>query len=93
LPEFSFLDPGEAEALALASFLGPQIAILLDDLQARSMANKLGLAVTGSAGIALRAKDAGVLTTVKPILDDLRRAGLFMTDAAIARVLEVADER
>lgn len=43
----------------------------LDDLQARIFAESLGLIVAGTLGVILKAKHAGLISTVKPLLDAL----------------------
>ena len=62
------LDAGEAEAIALATEL-PQSLLLLDDADGRETARQMGLDFTGTVGVLLRAKRAGKLPALKPILD------------------------
>lgn len=87
------LDPGEREAIALASSLQLAIPILVDDRRARRMARDIGLVVIGSGGILGLAKKAGLITSVRPILFDLISVGLFLSEAAVRELLEVAGER
>jgi len=54
----STLDPGEAEAIALALELSADL-ILLDERDGRSAAERAGLRVTGVLGVLLRAKNNG----------------------------------
>ena len=90
---FATLDSGEAEALSLASSWEPAIPILLDDERARRIARDVGLFVIGSAGILGRAKEAGFIPTVRPILSELRYAGLFLSEAAAGELLAIVGER
>lgn len=60
------VDDGEAEAIALAS--GLKLKIILDDRQAREVAKRLGLAVIGTVGCLLKAKNAGVVAAVMPLI-------------------------
>jgi len=58
------LDNGEAEAIALATELHPE-SVLLDDKLARQMARRLGVPVTGTIGVLLRAKQVGLIVEVR----------------------------
>ena len=86
------LGPGEAEAIALASELGGATALLLDDRKGRRIARGLGLAVVGSAGVLLAAKQRGLISFVRPLLDELRGAGLYLDDTAFNEILHLAGE-
>jgi len=70
------LDPGESEALALAIEVRADL-ILLDEHRARTVAEKLGLEITGLAGVLLSAKGAGLIAEVKPVLDEMMQKARF----------------
>jgi predicted nucleic acid-binding protein len=53
------IGPGEAEAIALAIEAGAA-RIVLDDKKARRIARELGVTVTGTVGVLLRAKQRGL---------------------------------
>jgi len=59
------LDPGEAEAIALAMNL-PESTVLLDNAQARRVAERFGVNRIGTLGILRRAKKAGLVNAIKP---------------------------
>ena len=59
-PELSHLGDGEREAILLAEVLGPQ-TVLMDDLQGRTDASRLGLGTTGTLGVVLLADRSGLL--------------------------------
>lgn len=86
------LDRGESEAIALACEPVSGATILLDDRRARQKAQQLGLQIHGSAGTLVLAKEMGVLPAVRPHLDDLRTAGLYLSVAAYRMVLAQAGE-
>ena len=62
------LDRGEAEAIALAEELHADL-ILMDELGGRETAERLGIAVTGTLGILLRAKQQGLCQEIRPLID------------------------
>ena len=65
------LDIGEASAIALA-LESPGSIIILDDYKARRIAEKLGLEITGTLGVIIKAKKSGVIDSVKPFLSKLK---------------------
>jgi predicted nucleic acid-binding protein len=85
------LGRGEAEALSLALHTEASL-ILLDDLDARKQALSLGLTVSGTAGVLIRAKSMGVIPEVMPILDSLIDSGLRVGPRLRERVLRHAGE-
>ncbi|MBI4493478.1 MAG: DUF3368 domain-containing protein [Chloroflexi bacterium] len=87
------LQRGEAEAIALAGELGGQMHILLDDRKARQFARRRGLRVLGSGGALVLAKEQGALPLLRPVLDELRSAGLRLSDSVYYQLLAIADER
>ncbi|MDP9365751.1 MAG: DUF3368 domain-containing protein [Chloroflexota bacterium] len=86
------LDPGEREAILLAFVASRATPILLDDLRARSVAERIGLRVTGTVGVLLLAKQLGLVPAVRPVLDQLRAVGYFLSRDAANRSLALADE-
>lgn len=73
------LDRGEAEAIVLA-LSRPDARLLIDEKRGRKVARRLGLRVTGTAGILLAAKTAGLIPAVRPVLDALRQEHSFRLD-------------
>ena len=61
------LDAGESSAIALA-LEKPGSLIILDDYKARQAADRLGVRLTGTLGILIRAKKSGVIPALQPIL-------------------------
>jgi predicted nucleic acid-binding protein len=84
------VDAGEAEAIALALEL--QAVAILDDLQARKLAGRLGLQVIGTVRVLLLAKQQGVVSEIKPLLLALRDVGFRMTDSLMQTALKLAGE-
>jgi predicted nucleic acid-binding protein len=84
------LDPGEAEALALA--LERRLFLVIDDAAGRRRATALGIPWTGTLGILQQAKEAGLIDLAKPLALDLRAHGLWMSDELLQRFLELVGE-
>jgi uncharacterized protein len=84
------LDPGERSVIAAA--LAISCAVLIDDRKAREVAKRQGLAVIGSAGVLLKCKETGLVAQIRPILDQWRSFGYFVSDDLLKRVLELAGE-
>lgn len=85
------IDRGEAEAIVLA--LEQNIKrIIIDDSKGRRAARKEGLQPVGSIGILLRAKTKGLVTEVKPLLDELIKNGIRMSESLYESALRQAAE-
>lgn len=74
------LDEGERQAVALASGLGKDVLLLIDDYAGRQAARRLGVAVTGLVGLLLLAKEKGLIESVGSLLEGLRGAGYWLSD-------------
>lgn len=87
------LDPGEASAIGYAVSRGPAYAsLLIDEKRGRTVAQKLGLKVIGSAGLLAAAKKLGLIDNVKQILDEWRETGYWIDPAVEEHVLKNAGE-
>lgn len=84
------VDGGEAEAICLASQL--KVRVILDDRRARAVARNLGVSLIGTVGILLRAKRAGVVSHIRPIIDELERNEFFISPELRAEALRIAGE-
>ncbi len=91
VPLVTDLGPGEAEVLMLGLESRESI-LILDDAVARRLAAKLGLQMTGTLGILLDAKRAGLIPVVAPLLDQLQALGLRLASHTRAAVLALAGE-
>ncbi len=85
------LDLGEASAIALAIELHGSM-LILDDLDARKVAKRLGIDVTGTVGVLIGAKRAGFIPAIRPLLDELDRAAFRMSEELRANALRLANE-
>ncbi|MEO6852061.1 MAG: DUF3368 domain-containing protein, partial [Mucilaginibacter sp.] len=75
----SSVDPGEASAIALAHEIENKY-LITDDLKARKLSLKLGLAVIGSLGVLLRAKEAGHIGFIKPYIELMKQTDFRVSD-------------
>jgi predicted nucleic acid-binding protein len=91
LPLITDLGPGETGVLALALELSDAV-VILDDALARRTAETLGIRLTGTLGILLDAKRAGLLDVLMPWLDKLQALRFRLHPATRAAVLKLAGE-
>lgn len=97
-PELAYLEPlrilidrGEAEALALAQSM-PDSIVLLDDAQARRVAERFNITRIGTLGVLRRAKKAGWLNEIKPLVIQLQENGIYIRQTLIDAVLQDVGE-
>ncbi len=88
---YAGLDQGEAEVLALAEELEARLTII-DERKARRYAERMGLTLTGTLGVLLLAKEAGLIDTVAPWMAKLQEAGLFLSPGLVREALKIAGE-
>ena len=72
------LGRGEAESIALASEIG--LKLVLDDLKARKVAENLGLKITGTIGILLKAESLALIDSAYDKAKELRDKGFYISD-------------
>ena len=65
------VDYGEASALALALEI-ENSSVIIDDYKARRLAQTLNIAYTGTIGIIILAKQKGIISSIKPILEKIK---------------------
>lgn len=68
-------------------------AVILDDRPARRLALGLGLPVVGTVGILLRAKQTGLIPSVRPLVEKLLDVGFRLSPAIRDKVLRDAREQ
>ncbi len=85
------LDEGEASAIALSLEMKNPI-LMLDELKGRKVAEKLNLRYSGTFGLILRAKQIGLISSVKPILEKIKSTNFRFDEKLFEKVLEQAGE-
>jgi predicted nucleic acid-binding protein len=85
------LDKGEASAIALSLEMD-NVIIILDDLKGRKIAEKLNLRYSGTFGLILKAKQIGIIKSVKPIIEKIRLTNFRFSDKLLDLIIEEAGE-
>lgn len=91
LPLVVHLGPGETEVLMLALEEREAVAVL-DDALARDLAETLKVPFTGTLGLLLDAKKAGLIVEVRPLLDQLNALRFRLALPTYEAVLRLAGE-
>lgn len=86
-----YLDPGEASSISLAAEHTGRL-LIIDELKDRKVARELRIAITGSLGILVTAKNKGLIAAVKPLIDKIFQTNFRLSDALIKYVLAQVDE-
>ena len=85
------LHAGEVEVMILAQEQDADL-VILDDNAAKKTAKYLGLNVTGTLGVLLRAKQEGHIEAVSPLMDALVKDHFFIDEKVRGMVLKQAGE-
>jgi predicted nucleic acid-binding protein len=85
------LDRGEAEVIALALEQNARL-VLMDELAGRQVADSLGIPITGSIGVLIRAKQLGKIPTIKPYIETMLQQGIRYSRRFIHEVLQYVEE-
>lgn len=87
-----YLDEGEKQVIRLAASLDGPLLVLLDDNAGRKAAKRLGLPMTGTAGLLVSAKKKGLVTAVVPLLEELREQGYWLSDEIVMLTRQMVGE-
>ena len=85
------IDKGEASAIILA-LETPGSILIIDDLKGRKVADEMDLRYSGSFGLILRAKQEGIITSIKPIVERIRKTNFRYSERLLKSILDQAGE-
>ncbi len=85
------LGTGEAQVVENALRHGAD-RVVVDDLEARRCAAAMGLRVIGTLGVVARAKRIGHLSLAAPVIERLRKTGLYVSEELVTRILREVGE-
>jgi len=88
---FYDLDTGEAEAIVLAKEIKAQL-LIIDEKLGRYYASQAGLKITGTLGVLIKAKNAGFIKQVKPLLIELTQKEVWISENLIDEVCKLTNE-
>ena len=91
LPLITDLGSGETEVLALA-LESPDAVVILDDALVRQVAATLDIRFRGTLGLLLDAKQAGLVSTITPLLDQLHALRFRLSPRTREIILSMAGE-
>ncbi len=83
----AFIDKGEASAIVLALETDNSI-LIIDDLKGRKIAKNLGLSITGTLGVLLKAKQQGLISSLKEVLDAFKDQGFRISSGLEREILK-----
>ncbi len=82
----------KASAIALAIETTNSLLILDDMLKARKLAAKLSLQFTGTLGVFLKAKQAGIIPAIKPVLEKIQNTDFRFSEDIFKEILKSSNE-
>jgi predicted nucleic acid-binding protein len=85
------LDIGEAETIVLAREMGADW-VLMDERKGRRKLTQWGLNKIGTIGILLKAKQVGLLSLIRPDIEQLHQQGFSLSQTVVNSVLQQANE-
>ena len=86
------LHDGEVEVMILAQEQKADL-LIIDDNAAKKTAKYLGLRVTGTLGVLVKAKKKGLIEKIAPLLLEMKQNGFYIDAALENIVLEQAGEK
>ncbi len=85
------LDAGEAETILLATEINADI-VIIDESIGYKIAKNAGLNVVRTLSILLKAKKIGILSEIKPVLDEMISKGRWYSEKVYKTILRKAGE-
>lgn len=86
------LHDGEVEVMILCKEENADLAII-DENAAKKTAKYLGITVTGTLGVLIKAKQQGFINEIRPIVSELKSNGFYVSRQVEEMVLKYAAEQ
>lgn len=85
-------DLGAGESAVLAWCLAHRAEAIIDDRSGRRCATTHGLPVRGTLGLVLLAKRLGQIEAARPVLEGMRRSGMYLSGRILEQSLALVGE-
>ena len=85
------LHDGEVEVIILSKEIAADV-VIIDDANAKKHAKYLGLPVTGTLGVLIKAKREGYINELKPIFSQMVENGIYISQSLMESCLKQAGE-
>ncbi|MCH5340323.1 MAG: DUF3368 domain-containing protein [Acetatifactor sp.] len=85
------LHDGEVEVMILSKEMAADV-VIIDDANAKKHAKYLGLPVTGTLGVLIKAKQDGYINELRPILHQMVENGIYISQSLIELCLRQVGE-
>ena len=85
------MDVGEVETIVLASEMNADW-VLMDEKKGRRKLSQINIPKIGTLGILLKAKELGLVSTLKPEIEELQRSGFSISPLLVEEILDAAGE-
>ena len=86
------LHAGEVEVMILARQIPEADLVIIDDNAAKRTAQYLGLKVTGTLGVLIKAKRKGIIDSFKDAIDKIQDNGFYIDEKLRKMAIEQAGE-
>ena len=87
----SILGKGESSDISLAIEIKGS-TLLIDEKKGRKIASELGIQITGTLGVIIKAKKSGFVPFISPLLNQLKSVGFYISAEVERQILFDAGE-
>ena len=84
------LGQGEAEVITLANQTG--LKVIIDDSKARRIAENMGLKITGTIGVLIKAEKLGLIESAYDKAKELKEKGFYVSDELLGDISRFKDK-